>query len=274
MDEYISGILTAVTTMIVILFSLVWYFLLRPGSQGSKRLYMHYKSAYKPSNPNANTTIESLQWINNLLERLFSDVVNFEFTYNTMISRLEQLINSKLPPDLMEPFCINRFELSGPPKFHSIESSEQHLKLSVEWSRKITFSFSTAVCYKSLIALPFNVSVTLDALKMTAYLELHSHYFSWQLIDEFTLDMSISSSIGHQFPIVDNAALHDYIKSLLVQAIKESCIDSAQIVPYAAIMTLIPRSLSPPMSPTIPMEALLSSHSLLLHDDSFHDSIE
>jgi hypothetical protein len=101
---------------------------------------------------------------------------------------------------------------------------------------------------------------------MVLKLGLHTHYLELQLADSFVLDMALESKVGHSVKVEDCAALNAFLQAHLMNFIKTHFIDRPLIVPYANLITFIPRFLSPPISP-IPEDQLFESRDTLVHPD-------
>lgn len=273
MNEYLNGFVAGFFSAILAIAGLFWYCFCRHGtiSADNPRIFLRV-AGKKPSFPDGPPLSESLEWLNGVLRRLAADVMSSEYSHSVMQSRLEQLLNSRLHPDFVEPLRLEAVSLAGPPHFGSICSTGRQLVVEATWStisddsdeatRCFSLQFASALCYKQLVALPFEACVSIRKLSATVSMILHTHYLELQL-SNVIFDVDLESRIGHQVAVDDCAALNNYIKAMLLRLITQNLVDRPAIIPYAKLVAFtIPRYLSPPMSP-IPADELFVSNASL-----------
>lgn len=276
MNEYLNGVFVGFVTAWLAILGLFVHFFLRTGSISAPTPRIFIKLDKQPNTDiedDVSTVEETMLWLNNLLKRLCRDAMSSEYSYELMRSRLEQLMNSRMPAEFVEPVCIISMHVGSLPSIKSIKSNKKLVRLSIEWTEKECFAIKivSALCYKSMIALPFEAELSVNSIKTEVSLTLHTHYLELQLFN-FLLDVDLKTQIGHSTKISDCAALNDYLKAMILGHVRRSLVDQPLIVPYANFMVFIPRVLSPAMSP-IPKDELFAS-TAELHDSvvpgSFH----
>ena len=287
MNDYLFGLVSGFTTAIILVVSLLAHMFLRFGPPtptttatsiniSLTRPTKRPTTTSTPHNPNPRHH-ETLHWLNNLLTRLVNDVASSDYTRQVLQSRLEQLLNNSVvdgASGFLEPVVVEDVCIGWPCRFKTIYSTESEVELSVEWSADgaepdadvLSVSLSSAVGYKGLVALPFKAVLSLKRVALTARLELHTHYLRLGFHntqntqdDPFQLAFNLNTELGHLNTIKDSFAIRDFVKSVITRHIKRTFIDDDLVVPYAAFMTMIPRVLSPPMSPKIAAEDLFAT---------------
>jgi hypothetical protein len=270
LSDYYYGVVSGFVTAFLLIITFIARNYLRFGRGDGTRRLLHISLTIPRSTckttPHPSTTTETLTWLNNILTRLVDDLNSSQFSGEIVRSRLEQLANFLLNGDFLEQVVIDSVSVNVPLQFKTISSSTRHVQVELEWNNQQlqsdlvggSIQFASAIGYQGLIALPFEARVAVKSLKATLCLELHTHYFRIRLADDFHLSLDLSTSLGHRNKIVDSPALHDYIKGAIERVIRRGLIDNGgAVVPYASVMTCIPRVLSPPMSP-IPADQLFA----------------
>lgn len=281
MNDYFYGLISGFATAVVLVVALLAHFLFRFGPQEPRPVNIvlrRHNTTTKCDPHSPPTTHETLHWLNRLLHRLVTDLNHSAHTQQVMRSRLEQLLNNTIfdGSRVFERISVEQVMVVVPCQFKTISSSSSELEVEVEWDNNasgepvVSLVVQSAVGYKGMVVLPFTAKIDLHKVLLTARLELHSHYLKFGFHNNGTLGSAFETAfqiqieVGHKESITDSTAITSFIHSLLCKHIKRSLIDNDLIVPYAAFMTMIPRVLSPPMSPSIPNSELFESIDNLL----------
>ena len=276
MSEYYDGLFTGFVTAVVLMISIFAHFFLRWGDQPVPRIEITLSGREKDvediHHGQEGQAEETLNWLNAILKRLVQDATSFDRTRTVIVSRLESLLNSRLPADFVEPLQILDLRLGKSPVFPFIRSTGMgnNYTLAFDWSGSEDSSevfmirVLTAVGYTSYVVLPVDISFTLDSIKGNLQIVMHSHYLTIGLDSDFQLMFKISSELGAAVKLKDTQALNAYIESQLRSFIRDRLINDKIVIPYAAISSIIiPRALSPPISPIPPEELFVSVDDLV-----------